>query len=87
LQLLVLEDPIPLMKLNIGDITAKIPGESKKGIRKYVQVWVFRTQLKKNWRRIVQILRQRRRKMTNTAPTTPCAIQAASQSTFINAQL
>ena len=30
-----------MMKLNIGDITAKIPGESKKGIRKYVQVWVF----------------------------------------------
>ncbi len=30
----------------------------------------------------VQILRRRRRKMTNTAPTTLSAIQAASQSTF-----
>jgi hypothetical protein len=37
--------------------------------------------------RIVQILRQRRRKTTNTAPTTLSAIQAASFFTFINAQL
>jgi hypothetical protein len=37
--------------------------------------------------RIVQILRQRRGTTTNTAPTTPSAIQAASQSTFINEQL
>jgi hypothetical protein len=37
--------------------------------------------------RIVQILRQRLRKTTNTATnTTPSAIQAASQSTFINEQ-
>jgi hypothetical protein len=36
---------------------------------------------------IVQILRQRRRKTTNTAPTTLSAIQAASQSTFISYQL
>jgi hypothetical protein len=34
--------------------------------------------------RIVQILRQRRRKTTNTAPTTLSAIQTASQSTLIN---
>ncbi len=32
--------------------------------------------------RIMQILRQRRRKTTNTAPTTLSAMQAASQSTF-----
>jgi hypothetical protein len=38
-------------------------------------------------RRIVQILCQRRRKATNTAPTTLSAKQAASQSNFINAQL
>jgi hypothetical protein len=37
--------------------------------------------------RIVQILRQRRRETTNTAPTTISAIQAASKSTFINEQL
>ncbi len=37
--------------------------------------------------RIVQILRQRRRKTTNTAPTTLNAGQAASQSTFISEQL
>jgi hypothetical protein len=37
--------------------------------------------------RIVQILRQRRRKTTNTATTTLSAIQAASQSTFVNTQL
>jgi hypothetical protein len=37
--------------------------------------------------RIVQILRQRRRKTTNTAPTTLSAKQAASQSTLNNAQL
>ncbi len=38
--------------------------------------------------RIVQILRQRRGTTTNTAPpTTLSAIQAASQSTFINEQI
>jgi len=37
--------------------------------------------------RIAQILRQRRRKTTNTAQTTLSAIQAASQSTLINEQL
>jgi hypothetical protein len=36
---------------------------------------------------IEQILRQRLRKTTNTAPTTLSAIQAAGQSTFINEQL
>ncbi len=36
-------------------------------------------------RRIVQIVRQCQRKMTNTAPTTISAIQAASHYTFINA--
>ncbi len=35
----------------------------------------------------MQILRQRWRKTTNTTLTTLSAIQAASQSTFINAQL
>jgi hypothetical protein len=33
--------------------------------------------------RIVQILRQRQRKMTNTGPTIPSAVQASSQPTFI----
>jgi len=33
------------------------------------------------------VLRQRRRKMTNTAPTNLNAIQVARQPTFINAQL
>jgi hypothetical protein len=37
--------------------------------------------------RIVQILRQRRRKTTNTAPTTLSAIQASSQSNFIYTSL
>jgi hypothetical protein len=37
--------------------------------------------------RIVQILRQRWMKMTNAAPTNLSAIQAASQSTFVNALL
>ncbi len=37
--------------------------------------------------RIVQILHQRRRKTSNTAPTNPSAIQASSQSTFINEKL
>jgi hypothetical protein len=36
---------------------------------------------------IVQIVRQQRRKMTNTQPTILGAIQAASQSTSITAQL
>jgi hypothetical protein len=35
----------------------------------------------------VQIVRQRQKKKKNTAPTTLIAIQAASQSTFINAQI
>jgi len=38
-------------------------------------------------RRIVQILRQRRRKITNAAPTTLSKIQAASQATVITTQL
>jgi hypothetical protein len=37
--------------------------------------------------RIVQILLQRRRITTNTAPTTLSAIQAASQSTFVDTQI
>jgi hypothetical protein len=43
----------------------------------------------RNWPllHIVQSLRQRRWKTTNTAPTTLIAIQAASQSTFSNEQL
>jgi hypothetical protein len=36
---------------------------------------------------IVQILRQRREKRKNKLPTTLSAVQAASQSTFINEQL
>jgi hypothetical protein len=36
---------------------------------------------------IVQILRQRRRKAINTAPTTLSAIQPTSQSTFVNTLL
>jgi hypothetical protein len=39
-----------------------------------------------DWR-TVQILRQRQKKMTSTAPTTLSAMQAASKSTFTNAQL
>jgi hypothetical protein len=49
----------------------------------------YRPLLPIGWR-IVQILRQRQRKTTNTAPTTLGAIQAASQSSFssfINGQL
>jgi hypothetical protein len=38
-------------------------------------------------RRIIDILRQRRRKTTNTAPTTLIALQAASQSTFVYTKL
>ncbi len=44
----------------------------------------YRPLLPIGWR-IVQILRQRWRKTRTTAPTTLSAIQAASQSTFINA--
>ncbi len=39
-----------------------------------------------DWR-IVQILRQQRRKTNNKAPTALSALQAVSQSTFINEQL
>ncbi len=46
----------------------------------------YRPLLPIGWR-IVQIVRQRRRKMANTAPTTLCAIQAASYSTLFKAQL
>jgi hypothetical protein len=46
----------------------------------------YRPLLLIGWR-IVQILRHHRRKTTNTAPTALSPIQAASQSTFINAQL
>ncbi len=46
----------------------------------------YRTLPPIGWR-IVQIVRQRRRKMRNKAPTTLSATQAASQSTFINAHL
>ncbi len=45
----------------------------------------YRSLLLIGW--IVQILRQPRSKTTNTAPTTLSAIQAASRSTFIIAQL
>jgi hypothetical protein len=46
----------------------------------------YRPLLPIGWK-IMQILRQRRRKKTNTAPATLIATQAGSQSTFINAQL
>jgi hypothetical protein len=49
-------------------------------------VFTYRPLLPIGWR-IVQILRQLRRKTTNTAPATFSAIQASSQSTFIDAQL
>jgi hypothetical protein len=44
----------------------------------------YRPLLPNGWR-TVQIVRHRRKKMTNTAPTTLSAIQAAGQSTFIYA--
>jgi hypothetical protein len=47
-----------------------------------VDFFRYRPLLPIGWR-IVQILHQRRRKITNTAPTTLIAIQAASQSTFL----
>ncbi len=43
----------------------------------------YRPRLPIGWG-VVQILRQRRRKTTNTAPSTLSAVQAASQSTSIN---
>jgi hypothetical protein len=46
----------------------------------------FRPLLPIGWR-IVQILRQRRRTMTNTVPTNLSIIQAVRQSIFINEQL
>jgi hypothetical protein len=46
----------------------------------------YRPFLPIGWR-IVQILRQRREKTTNTAPTNLCAIQAARQSIFIIEQI
>jgi hypothetical protein len=46
----------------------------------------YRPLLPFGWR-IVKILRQLQRKATNTVPTTLSAIQAASQSTFIDRQL
>jgi hypothetical protein len=51
-----------------------------------VDFFRFRPLLPIGWR-IVQILRQRQKKTTNTAPTTLYAGQAASQSTFISEQL
>ncbi len=52
------------------------------------QLFSYRSFLPTGWR-IVQILRQRRGKTTNTAPTTLSfsAIQAVRQSTFITEQL
>ncbi len=49
-------------------------------------VFTCRPLLTIGWR-IVQILRKRRRKTTNAAPATFSAIQAASQSWFVDAQL
>ncbi len=46
----------------------------------------YRPFLPIGWR-IVQVLRQLQRKTTNTEPSILCAIQAASQSPFINEQL
>jgi hypothetical protein len=58
--------------------------------RRVVQVFLliigqvrYRPLLPIGWR-IVQILRERQRKTTNTAPTTLSAIQAASQSLSIH---
>jgi hypothetical protein len=50
-----------------------------------VDFFRYRPLLPIGWR-IVQILRQRQRKTTNTAPTTLSAIQAASQYTFVDTQ-
>jgi hypothetical protein len=49
-------------------------------------IFRYRPLLPIGWN-IVQILRQRRRKTTNTALATFSAIQASCQSTFIDAQL
>ncbi len=51
-----------------------------------VDFFRYRPLLPIGWR-IVQILCQRRRKTTNTAPTTLSAMQAGCQSTFISEQL
>jgi hypothetical protein len=59
------------------------------GQQDLIDFFRYRPLLPIGWR-IVQISRQRRRKTTNTAPTTLGAIQAASQSifiSFINGQL
>jgi hypothetical protein len=48
--------------------------------------FMYRPLLPIGWN-IVQILGQRQRKTTKTAPTALTAIQAESQTTFINAQL
>jgi hypothetical protein len=47
----------------------------QKGLAHFLEV----SALASHWRRIVQILCQRRRKTTNTAPTTISVIQAALQ--------
>jgi hypothetical protein len=51
-----------------------------------VDFFRYRPLLPIGWR-ILQILRQRRRKTTNTAPAALSDIEASSQSTFINEQL
>jgi hypothetical protein len=51
-----------------------------------VDFFRYRPLLPIGWR-IVQILRQHGRKTTNIAPTTLSAIQAASQSTFVDTQI
>jgi hypothetical protein len=56
------------------------------GRKGLIDFFRYRPLLPIGWR-IVQLLRQRRRITTNTAPIALGAIQASSQSTFINAQL
>jgi hypothetical protein len=51
-----------------------------------VDLFTYRPSPSIGWR-IVQMLRQRQRKTTNTAPTTLSAIQAASQFYFVKTQL
>ncbi len=73
-----------LMRVCVGSIMlaactqSRFPCFGQQGL---VDFFKYRPWLPIGWR-IVQILRQRRGKTTNTAPTTLSTIQASSQSTF-----
>jgi hypothetical protein len=72
---------VVLIMLYLVQVSLLLKGQQSLG-----HLFRYQPLLSIGWR-IVQFLRKRRRKATNTAPTILSAIQTATQSTFINAQL